>query len=498
MSPEAMELIRADFKSFVRKAFSFIHDGKKLGDQNYIDYLCFELEKVIDGGTPRLLINLPPRHLKTFLAAICLAAWMLAKDPSAKIIVVTYNDRLAEHICRDIRKILRSLWFKQIFSTRLADDHAMADDFQTTKGGGVYAVSSKGALAGRGGELIIFDDPLDLKNWNNLIEIERVNADFDGMIMSRFDNSQEGRAVIIAHRLNDQDLSAHVIAQGGWRSVVLPFIATRAKDYDLGYTTWRREKGTILRPDAYSKKEIKRLQTKELTPPYHLYYQQGLGAGARIKIKPEHFQTFEPHMRPIAPIVLSIDAAQKGGAGSSYNVIQVWSSDGKNHFLLAQWSHQCGYADLLAAYKLLLRKHRPSAVLIEDTANGSALIAEAKRKSWVNVIAITPERLSKAGRLLKHMHTIRKKRVHLLEGAEWRDTFVEELISFPSEFDDQVDAMSQYLTFMATNPRLELPPQRAFAVAAGYSHGPIMTSNRSNNRSTEAMAVASRSTVFRR
>src|SRR5450759_1882474 len=461
MSPEAIELIRTDFASFVRKAFRFIHDGKKLGDQHYIDYLCFELEKVIKGETPRLLINLPPRHLKTFLGSICLAAWTLAKEPSAQIIVVTYNDRLAEHISREIRKILRAPWFKQVFSTRLADDHARADDFQTTKGGGVYAVSSNGALAGRGGDLIIFDDPLDLKDWNNLTEIERVNERFDGMIMSRFNNPMDGRAVIIAHRLNDQDLSAHVVAQGGWRAVVLPFIATRSKDYDIGYTTWRREKGTILRADAYSTKEIKRLQTKELTPPYHLYYQQGLGTGARIKIKPEYFPAFEPLMLLPAPIVLSIDTAQKGGPDNSYNVIQAWTLLGHYHYLIAQWRQQCGYLELLATYKSFVRKHQPSVVLIEDTANGSALLAEAKRMSWVKVIAITPDGRSKAKRFLDHMSTIRRKRVHLPDGANWRGAFIAELVSFPGEFDDQVDAMTQYLTFMATNPTLELPPKRA-------------------------------------
>jgi predicted phage terminase large subunit-like protein len=473
MSPEAIELIRTDFRSFVRKAFRFIHDGKTLGKQPYIDHLCFELEKVISGETRRLLINLPPRHLKTFLGSICLAAWTLAKDPSARIIVVTYNDKLAEHISRDIRKILRAPWFKQVFATRLADDHSKADDFQTTKGGGVYAVSSNGALAGRGADLIIFDDPLDLKDWNNLNEIERINERFDGMIMSRFNNPKEGRAVIIAHRLNDHDLSDHVVAQGGWRSIVLPFIAPRTKQYDLGYTEWRRKKGEILRPEAYSQKEIKRLQTKELTPPYDLYYQQGRGAHARIKIKPEHFPTFAPHMAPIAPIVLSIDAAQKDGADCSYNVIQAWSSNGQNHFLLALWRQQCGYADLCAVYKYFLRKLRPSTVLIEDTANGSALIAEAKRKSWVDVISITPDGRSKAARLLDHVSTIRKKRIHLLDGADWRHAFVRELIEFPGEFDDQVDAMSQYLAFMATNPHLEPPPERALAVAIGFSRGPI-------------------------
>ena len=254
---EAQQLIRTDFRSFVHKVFRFLHDGQRIGKQSYIDHLCLELEKVISGQTRRLLINLPPRHLKTFLGSVCLAAWTLAQSPSVRIIIVTYNEKLAEHICRDVRKILRASWFKRIFSTRLADDHSRADDFQTTKSGGVYAVSANGALAGRGADLIIFDDPLDLKDWNNPTEIDRVNERFDGMIMSRFNNPAVGRAVIIAHRLNEGDLSAHVLAQGGWRPVILPFIAMCTNEYDLGYDRWRRGKGELLRRDAYSKKEIK-------------------------------------------------------------------------------------------------------------------------------------------------------------------------------------------------------------------------------------------------
>ncbi|MGA7082361.1 MAG: hypothetical protein WCB74_19435 [Pseudolabrys sp.] len=80
--------------------------------------------------------------------------------------------------------------------------------------------------------------------------VERINDRFDGMIVSRLNNLVSGRIVIIAHRLNDSDLSNHVISQGGWRHVALPFVATRSKDYDLGHDVWHRRKGDLLRPDA--------------------------------------------------------------------------------------------------------------------------------------------------------------------------------------------------------------------------------------------------------
>jgi len=194
-----------------------MHNDKKLSNQEYVNYLCFELEKVASGKTKRLVINLPPRHLKTFLAAICMAAWTLARDPASRIIIITYNEDLAEHISLHVRRVLQSDWYREIFTkTRIAEDRARAGDFETTRGGAVYAVSSGGALAGRGADLIIFDDPLDLKDANNVVEIQRGIERFDNLIMSRLNNPEEGRVVIIAHRLNENDLSAHVRNEGGW------------------------------------------------------------------------------------------------------------------------------------------------------------------------------------------------------------------------------------------------------------------------------------------
>jgi hypothetical protein len=84
------------------------------------------------------------------------------------------------------------------------------NDFATVQGGGVYAASVGGALSGRGGDIIIFDDPLNIDDANNLDQIERVNRRFDSLVMSRLDNPKTGKAVIIAHRLHPDDLSGHV------------------------------------------------------------------------------------------------------------------------------------------------------------------------------------------------------------------------------------------------------------------------------------------------
>lgn len=279
------DLIRNDFASFVRKAFYYDHGGRKLGHEPYIDHLCFELDKVANGETKRLVINIPPRHGKTSLGSIYMPAWIIAHDPSTKIMVVTNNDKLAEYITYHIRRILQSPWFKKLFKTRLAEDRAQVGDFATMQGGEVFATSVGGVLAGRGADLIIVDDPLDLKDAGNIKQIEIVNQRFDGPILSRFDDPRMGRVVIIAHRLNSNDLSAHVLEQGGWRHVVLPLVATRRKTYELGYGTWCRKPGELLRPGSHTVKQLRQLQTTTINPDFETLYQQAVGGGAQKRIR---------------------------------------------------------------------------------------------------------------------------------------------------------------------------------------------------------------------
>src|ERR1700733_5691380 len=385
MLPTAKKLIRDDFASFVRKAYRDDH-SEPLGKEPYIDYLCRELGRVADGDTQRLVINLPPRHLKTFLGAVYLPAWVLAKDPSVRIMVITYGEELAGHITHQIRRVLRSSWFEEIFMTRIAKDRSRVDDFATTKGGGVFATSVGGALAGRGADLIIFDDPLDLKDAGNTKLIELVNQRFDSLIMSRLNDPKTGRVVIIAHRLNDNDLSAHVGKQGGWHHVVLPLVATRKKSYDLGYDTWVRKRGELLRPGSFTAKTLTRLQMNTVSPAFDLFYQQGISGGPRMTIKAEHFGSIDPNSIPRLPVILSIDPGQRGGAKNSFCVIQAWSPHGGVHILREQWREQCEFGRLKQIYWQFVRHFRPSVALIEATANGPALISDAQRRSTPSIV----------------------------------------------------------------------------------------------------------------
>lgn len=119
MHSKAEKLIKTEFLAFAMKAFASLNKGKSLGKDPYLKLLAERLTRVVAGKTKRLVVSLPPRHFKTFLGSICLPAWILAHNPSAKIILLTYGQDLADKNAYAVRDIVRSEWFKQAFQARI-------------------------------------------------------------------------------------------------------------------------------------------------------------------------------------------------------------------------------------------------------------------------------------------------------------------------------------------------------------------------------------------
>jgi predicted phage terminase large subunit-like protein len=262
--------------------------------------------------------------------------------------------------------------------------------------------------------------------------------------------------------------SSYLLREKGWNYLRLPLIAVKTRSYELGHEEWTCEKGNVLRSEAYPVAELDRLRRTQVAPPFELFYQQGLGSQAALKARPEHFQSFAPFQLPIGPVVLSVDPGYGGGLNASRSVIQAWKRQGKQHYLSDQFCEQCDAEELRRAFWLFFRKYNPSVALIENTANGPALYAAVRRKAKFELKLITP-RDSKLVRFNNHLPKIRNKHIHLPEFAIWREAFIAEVVAFPGEFDDQVDAMTQYLDFMGTDPTIPPPRTRATCVVVHAS-----------------------------
>jgi phage terminase large subunit-like protein len=475
MSKVVDDAISSNSLAFAIKVFAQLHPNEELVVHPYVELLTGHLDAVATGKRQRLVVSLPPRHLKTFLASTCLPAWILAHRPSAKILILSYGQELATDIVYAIREILRSDWFKRLFKTRIAKYRL--PDLITTANGCVRSVSIEGSVTGFGAEFIIVDDAVEIKNCDNEKQLQRVNELFDSEIKTRLNNPKKGAIVIVAHRLAEEDLPGHVLKEGGWKNVRLPLIAPQRRTYKIdGVVVWERQKGELLRPDAFTARDVERLRSTK-RPGFETLQQQNPGERDRLHIKAEHFGVFNPAMVPSdTPVVLSIDPGQKGGPTNSFSVVQVWVPHAHpgGHLLLDSWRDQARYPDFRSVTWFVIRRYRPSVILVEGTGQGPALISDIRPQRGMRIVPITPGE-DKEGRLRRHRIAIRRGIVALPEGAPWVPVFIDEVVQFPyGPFDDQVDAMTQFLDFIAEYPQVPKRPLRAIAAGVNSRGIPIL------------------------
>jgi predicted phage terminase large subunit-like protein len=464
-------LIRSNFGAFVRHAFKMTH-GMALGDQPYVNHLCYVISQMIDGKTKRLLINLPPQHLKSFVGTICLTSYLLGVNPRLRIIVTAYSDDFAESLCGKIRDMMQTPWYQRAFTTRIKEGHSRANDFATRENGGVFAVAATGAITGRTADWITYDDPHEIADWNNERKLALVKDNFN-TILSRLQDKANGPVLVIAHRVSENDLSAELLKDKAWKRLRLPLVAVRRQTYELGHDEWVSEKGELLRPNAYPRKEVERLQRTQVAPPFELFYQQNLGSQDTSRPRAEHFQSFARHEQPIGPVVLSIDPGHGGGLNASRAAVQAWVHIAENYYLIDQFCDLCDAEGLRRVFWRFARRHRPSVALIEKTADGPALYARVRSKAEhakIEIRLIVP-RLPKLVRFNNHLSKIRQKRIFLPEDADWRDEVITGFVGFPNPSNDGADAMSQALDFYDThqNIRPRAPRESGIAVALGSS-----------------------------
>jgi hypothetical protein len=152
-------VLRRDFCSFVQGVFPIVSAGDQFLLNWHIEAMAEAVAKVLRGETRRLIITVPPRNLKSICASVALPAFALGHDPTARIICVSYSDNLARKHANDSRALMRSPWYRRLFpGTRIGKDTEL--EIETTARGFRLATSVGGTLTGRGGNLIIIDDPM--------------------------------------------------------------------------------------------------------------------------------------------------------------------------------------------------------------------------------------------------------------------------------------------------------------------------------------------------
>ena len=217
-------VLREDFATFVARCFRDLNPQAKLAMNWHLEVIAAKLMEVRQGRIKRLIINLPPPHLKSLLASIAFPAWCLGHDPSAQILCVSYAQGLADKHARDCRSIMMRPWYQRIFPTRLASHRQAVQEFVTTRQGYRLATSTGGVLTGRGADIILIDDPLKPEDALSEVLRRAANEWFVHTLYSRLNDKRHGAIVIIMQRLHEDDLVGHVLAQEEWEVLSLSLI----------------------------------------------------------------------------------------------------------------------------------------------------------------------------------------------------------------------------------------------------------------------------------
>jgi hypothetical protein len=197
----------------------------------HFELIAGKLAAVYQGRIRRLLISVPPRHLKSHLASVAFRAWCLGHEPGLQIVCASYAQDLADKLSRDCRHVLASEWYRQLFPTRLSAQRQAVSEFETTAQGCRLATSVGGVLTGRGADLIIIDDPLKPEEALSQAQRQAANDWFDHTLYSRLNDTRTGAIILIMHRLHEDDLAGHVLAQEDWDVVRFPAIAEDDESY---------------------------------------------------------------------------------------------------------------------------------------------------------------------------------------------------------------------------------------------------------------------------
>jgi len=269
-------MYRNHFGAFTYEAFKALSPGQPLVPNWHIDAICYQIQQMVTGeAKKRLILNLPPRTLKSFIVSVALPAWLLGRNPGTRIICASYADELATKFSRDCRALLETPFYKRLFpGTKLNPKKASEGEFETTKRGHRLATSVGGTLTGRGGEVLIVDDPIKASDAESELARRAAAEWFRNTALSRLDDRAKSLVCLAMQRLHVDDPSGILIEQG-WPSLVLPAIAVEAADYATGEDeVYHRPVGELLQPQRDSLEDIDELKREISSRVFAAQYQQ--------------------------------------------------------------------------------------------------------------------------------------------------------------------------------------------------------------------------------
>jgi predicted phage terminase large subunit-like protein len=415
-----------------------------------------------EGPAPRVLvIQTAPQHGKTASITEALPSWYLGAHPSAKVIIASYNEVTAERFMRRNAEKLRKYGPAVFGLDGSFFALSRSGELETAQGGRLISRGIMSGVTGNSADLIIVDDPI-----KNRLEADsetrrrRLWEEWVSSLKTRL--SAGGRAIVVMTPWHEDDLSGRLLKyEPGARLLRLPVEAEEGDP--MG-----RRPGEPLCPELGKDAAwLEGFRGAYLADPQGgrrawdaLFMCRPRTEGGNLV--PRSWWRFydRGEVAAFATELISVDASFKGGDGSDFVAITVWGKLGSDYYLRYCLNRRMDFPDTVRAIRAVRALYPAAlAVLVEDKANGSAIIATLQRELFV--IPVDP-RGGKEARAAAVAPAIESGHVFLPRDAAWTEDFIEQWARFPrGAHDDMVDSASQALTYMLFSRGEPLPDDAA-------------------------------------
>ncbi|MEH2393895.1 MAG: phage terminase large subunit [Nostoc sp.] len=464
--PETVK-VALSLANFVKESWQVIEPSTELLWNWHIDAMCWHIQEALldwhkhkldpnyEQRIQNLLLNVPPGSLKSRVLSVCTPAWFWTIDPSWRAIFLSANPRVALRDSVYCRDVIESEWYQKRFSLdwKLRDDNNSKTSFWNTKGGVRSAFGFNSRITGARGDSLIWDDPHDAQEVNSELIRQGVIDRWDSAIRNRVNDLRSSVRIGIMQRLHELDLSGHVLKQGGWEHLCIPQEFEKAHlPTALGWIDPRTEPGELMFPERFSLVVLE--QEKKALGSYGFagQHQQRPAPADGGHFKRSWWQYYKVAPSDFDLIIQSWDCTFKDSKKSDFVVGQVWGKRGGQFYLLDQVRDRMDINATIAAIRALSARYPNStAKLIEDKANGPAVISMLQREI-PGLIAIEPL----GGKLVRAVAIapfVEAGNVFLPDPsiASWVGDYVGEFSTFPNgSNDDQVDSTSQAINWLAS------------------------------------------------
>jgi phage terminase large subunit-like protein len=257
------ELYTRDLYEFAKGAWHVLEPGRKFKDNWHIRVVCRYLQLVSEGQIHRLLINIPPRHMKSLLVSVIWPVWDWIRTPTRQFLTASYVQKLSTRDALKSRQLIQSPWFQARFGHifQLGKDQNEKQRYQNDKRGHRIAISVSGGV-GEGGDILIADDPQNTDEMQSDAYVEATTDWWNGTFNQRLNDQNDGAIVLTMQRLSERDLCEEALKEGGWVHLMFPaeFEQARRCVTPWGIEDPRTAEGELLWPDRVGPEALAKMK----------------------------------------------------------------------------------------------------------------------------------------------------------------------------------------------------------------------------------------------